>query len=178
MSTGGVEELAVDYDARPAQARAHRWRRLFRSRLVSLGITVVVLIALAVWQQDRVSGNHTPFVVLYVVVLTIGVGWAAISYAAYRMARRVAAAVGEGVAVRINRAGVELAGQFAAWPDITELTTVKGRWPTGPRLCLRTGGAPVTVPLEQLDVRPATLDSTARAYSGGRHGVDLTALDT
>jgi len=36
----------------------------------------------------------------------------------------------------------------------------------------------LTVPLDQIDVRPATLDLTARAYSGGRHGVDLQALDS
>jgi hypothetical protein len=34
------------------------------------------------------------------------------------------------------------------------------------------------VPLDQIPTLPATLDSTARAYSGGRFGVDLRALDT
>ncbi len=38
-------------------------------------------------------------------------------------------------------------------------------------------GRQADVPLGHVTVFPATLDSTARAFSGGRHGVDLAALD-
>ena len=34
------------------------------------------------------------------------------------------------------------------------------------------------MPLDQVTVFPATLDTTVRAFSGGRHGIDLSALDT
>lgn len=173
-----MEELRVEYDASAAVARSLRWRRMFRSRLISLGITVAALIALYVWQHHRLNGNLGVFVLIYGVVLLLAIGWAAVSYAAYRVTRRTAAAVGRGVALRINRTGVELAGSFSPWSRISALTTIKGRWPTGPRLAMElVAGELVTVPLDQLDVRPATLDSTARAYSGGRRGVDLAALD-
>ena len=46
-----------------------------------------------------------------------------------------------------------------------------GLVPAGPMTLATRGG------VKQVEVHPATLDSTARAYSGGRHGVDLTALD-
>jgi hypothetical protein len=58
------------------------------------------------------------------------------------------------------------------------LTTARGKWPSGPLLrAVATDGGRVDIPLEQLPVLPATLDSTVRAYSGGRHGLDLSALD-
>jgi hypothetical protein len=38
-------------------------------------------------------------------------------------------------------------------------------------------GSQASVSFEQIPTYPATLDTTARAFSGGRHGVDLTALD-
>ena len=54
----------------------------------------------------------------------------------------------------------------------------KGKLGHGPQLTVtRTDGYSLSVPLDQLDVYPATLDSTARAYSGGRFGVDLAALE-
>lgn len=178
MSTHGVDELTVAYDARPARARAQRWRRLFRSRLISLGITVAALIALYAWQHHRLNANLGVLIGVYGLVLSLAVGWVVVNYAAYRITRRAAADVSHGVALRITRTGVELADNFSTWPQISALVVTKGRWPTGPRLALRpVTGDPVTVPLDQLDVRPATLDSTARVYSGGRHGVDLTALD-
>ncbi len=55
---------------------------------------------------------------------------------------------------------------------------VKGGLGRGPVLRLTLAdGRQVGVGLDQISVFPATLDSTARAFSGGRHGVDLTALD-
>lgn len=178
MSMGGVEELTLDYDACPAKARARRWRRQFRSRLVSLGISVVVLVALYVWQHDRFNDNPALFIGVYAVVLLLGIAWVVGNYAAYRAARTAAASVEQGVALRINRAGIELGGRFAGWAGVSQLCIRKGRRPNGPELCLTPiGGESVSVPLDQLDVRPGTLDSTARAYSGGRWGVDLGALD-
>jgi hypothetical protein len=172
------EELSVGYDSRPASARALRWRRLFRSRLISLGITVVILAGLYAWLHARFNSNLGATIGIYVLVVLAGIVWAAFSYVAYRISRRAAAAVGQGIGLRINRAGVQLATDFAAWPDIAELTTIKGRWPTGPELSMRQlNGNHVAVPLEQLDIRAGTLDSTARAYSAGRHGVNLAALD-
>jgi hypothetical protein len=38
-------------------------------------------------------------------------------------------------------------------------------------------GRRAAVDFEQITVFPATLDTTVRAFSAGRHGVDLSALD-
>ena len=80
----------------------------------------------------------------------------------------------QGVALRIGRAGVQVADVFAYWPQISGLRVVKGRVGRSPRFRMEHSGGFADVPLDQLGVLPATLDTTARAYSAGRHGVDLT----
>ena len=107
----------------------------------------------------------------------ISLGWLAVSIAGYVQAKQDLAGIGQGVAVRIGRAGVQVADAFAYWPQVGSLHIVKGRLGRSPRLRLDHAGGSAEVPLDQLDVLPATLDTTARAYSAGRHGVDLTALD-
>ena len=91
----------------------------------------------------------------------------------YVQAKRELASVREGVALRIGRAGVQVADAFAYWPQVSSLHVVKGRVGRSPRLAPRPRRRLGEVPLDQLDVLPATLDTTARAYSAGRHGVDL-----
>ncbi|WP_157683510.1 hypothetical protein [Microlunatus soli] len=178
MSQQDSEELVVPYDAQAAQDRVQRWQRMVRSRLISLGLSVVLLIVIFVWQRDRLMANPGPTFAVYGVVLLIGIGWLVGTLIALRAARRAAAGVGSGVALRVNRRGVEIAGQQVGWHQLASLGTTKGSWPVGPELRVRRNdGAEVAVPLEQLAIRPATLDGTVRAYSGGRFGVDLEALD-
>lgn len=171
-------ELVVGYDPTPAHDRAERWQRMVRSRLISLGISVVLLIVVFALQRDRLMQHPVPTFVVYGVVLLVAIGWLVGVMIAARLARRAAAEVGSGVALRVTRSGLEFAGQPIGWQQLAWLGVVKGSWPTGPLLqATRGDGAVVAVPLEQLDVRPATLDTTVRAYSGGRFGVDLSALD-
>jgi hypothetical protein len=85
--------------------------------------------------------------------------------------------MGTGIAVRIGRSGVQVGDAFAYWKQVAALKVVKGGAGRSERLRMEFAGGKVEVPLDQLDVRPASLDTTARAYSAGRHGVDLTALD-
>lgn len=178
VSQHGVEELVVEYASGPAVERADRWRRLLRMRLISLGITVVVLTGLFLWQRDRFSENPVPMIMIYAVALLIAIGWVVGSWLAYRRALQIARDVGEGVVLRVGRGGLEFAGRRFGWADVTTLRTAKGRWPSGPVLeVARSDGEVVAVPLEQIPVLPATLDTTVRAYSGGRHGLDLSAVD-
>jgi hypothetical protein len=176
--SGTIDELVVPYDPSAVLNRVQRWRRMLRSRLISLGISVVVLILIFIWQHDRFLANPLASIVVYAIVLLAAVGWAVGYWIAYRRARRVAATLGQGVALRVNRAGIEVVGRMTTWPELASLTTAKGSWPSGPVLQVnRVDGSRAEVPLEQLHVLPATLDTTVRAYSGGRHGLDLSALD-
>lgn len=178
VSQRDSEELVVPYDAEAARSRVERWRRMVRSRLISLGISIVLMVVIFIWQRDRLMANPIPTFGVYAVILLIAVGWLVGVFIAYRASRRAVAEVGSGVALRVNRWGLEIAGQQVGWQQLAALGAAKGSWPAGPVLkATRDDGAEVAVPLEQLPIRPATLDTTVRAYSGGRFGVDLSALD-
>jgi hypothetical protein len=111
-------------------------------------------------------------------VLGISLGFAIFAFLAWRQANKILAAMGQGLALRIGRPGVEIAGAYVPWTEVGSLAVTRGRLGHGPQLTVtRSDGYSLSVPLDQLDVFPATLDSTARAYSRGQHGVDLTALE-
>lgn len=176
MSAGSVHELVVPYDASALGAKVERRRRLFRSRLISLGITLVLMLALYLWQRDRVAGGA--FATVYLLVVAASVAWVVGTLVAYRRAKVELARVGQGVAVRIDPAGLSVAGLGVAWAEVAKIDTVKSGYGREPALRLTTtDGREARLGLDQVVVFPATLDSTVRAFSAGRHGVDLNALD-
>lgn len=176
--TAGIDELVVPYDPAPAAARVQRWRRMLRSRLISLGISAALLIIIFIWQRERLTVNPVGTILVYGVVLIAGAAWATFCWIALRRSRQAASLGRQGIALRVSRMGIELAGRQIGWAQLDSLTTAKGTWPSGPVLrAVSTDSSYVEVPMEQLQVLPATLDSTVRAYSGGRHGLDLSALD-
>lgn len=170
------EELALPYDATAPLQRVARRKRKFVSRVISLGITIAIMVGLYFWQRDQFSYS-APWV-LYGVVLGISVGFGVFSFLAWRQAKQILAAMGQGLALRLGRPGVEIAGAYLGWSELGALAVTKGKVGHGPQFTVsRADGYSLSVPLDQLDVYPATLDSTARAYSGGRFGVDLAALE-
>jgi hypothetical protein len=176
MSTDPISELVVPYDPGPLGEKVARRRRLVRTRLVSLGITVAVLLLIYFWRRDDMQ--DAVFVVLFAIVLGISLTLLCVSAARYVAAKRRMARVGSGTAIRIGPPGIQVAGLSATWPEVVAIGTVKPGLGGGPRLRLITGdGRRGDVPLDQVTIFPATLDSTVRAFSAGRHGVDLSALD-
>jgi hypothetical protein len=177
MSTDPISELVVPYDPGPLNEKVARRRRLVRTRLVSLGITVAVLLLIYFWRRDDTQG--AAFVVLFAIVLGISLTLLGVSAARYVVAKRQIRSLGSGTAIRIGPPGIQVAGLSASWPEVAAIDTVKPGPGRGPRLRLTTGdGRRGDVPLDQVTVFPATLDSTVRAFSAGRHGVDLSALES
>ena len=84
MTGGPIEELVVPYDLQRVAQRAERRRVLFRSRLIGLGVTVLVVVGFGIWFSTQ--GQPAGIGVSVLVVLA-GVGWAAVSYLLYRRAR-------------------------------------------------------------------------------------------
>jgi hypothetical protein len=177
MMRGLIEELYLPYEPGQLSEKVARRKRQMRSRLISLGITIVVLVAIYFWRKGEQQGAG--FFAVYGVILGISLAWLLATLIGYLRARKELASIGQGAAVRMGRTGVQVAELGASWPEVASISVVKGKLGRGPALrLLLTDGRQARVPLNQIEVFPATLDSTARAYSGGHHGVDLAALDT
>lgn len=176
MSMSPITELVVPYDPGPLTEKVARRRALVRSRILSLVITLVVLVAIYFWQRDQLQGNG--FLVVYGVVLGIPVIWLAVVAIMYVRARRQVRMLRPGVAIQIGPPGIMVAGLGASWPEVAAVAAVKPGVGHGPALRLRLhDGRQAEVPFDQITVFPATLDGAVRAFSASRHGVDLSALD-
>ena len=171
---GYIEELAVPYDPSGPLAKVAKRKRLVRGRIISIVLTVIILVALYIWQ--RASFPQGAWVV-YGIVFGISLAWLALYVVGYAQAKRDLSTVGQGIALRIGRTGVQVAQTFAPWPAITALRVVNGKLGRSERFRLEHAAGVAEIDMNQLPVLPATLDTTARAYSAGRHGVDLSALD-
>ncbi len=177
MNTGPINELTVAYDPGALAERVERWRRLTRSRVTSLILTLVIMTVIYFWQRDQMQG--TSFFAIYGVVLAISVAILAVTFLGYRRFKTQLEGVGNGIAIRIGSPGIQLAELGAPWTQVAALTTEKGRLGRAPGLRLSlTDGRSSVVALDTVSVFPATIDSTVRAFSGGRLGVDLSALET
>jgi hypothetical protein len=177
MSTSPISELVVPYDPGPLADKVARRRRLLRSRLVSLGITIAILLLIYLWQRENLDGAF--FVVLCAIVLSVSLVLIGVSAVLLVTAKREFAVLGNGTAVWIGPPGIQVAGLNASWPEVVAIRTIKGGIGRDPRLRLITvHGRQADVPLDQISVFPATLDSTVRAFSASRHGVDLSALES
>jgi hypothetical protein len=177
MSTGPISELVIPYDPGPLTAKVERRSRLIRTRLISLGITIALLGLIYLWRREDLGGSG--LIIIFAIVLGVSLAWLAASIVLYILAKREMRTVGNGVAIRIGRPGIEVAEVSASWRQVAKIDTMKGGLDRGPQLRLTLAdGRRAAVPLDQVTVFPATLDSTVRAFSAGRHGVDLSALES
>ncbi len=177
MSTGPISEMVVPYDPGPLTEKVDRRRRLIRSRLISLGITIALLVLIYLWRREDLGGAG--LIIIFGIVLGVSLLWLVASIVLYLLAKREARTLGNGIAIRIGPPGIQVAGLSAGWPQVTKIDTTKGGIDRGPRLRLTlTDGRQAELPLDQVAVFPATLDSTVRAFSAGRHGVDLSAIES
>jgi hypothetical protein len=182
MSTAPISELVADYDPAELAEKVSRRRRLVRSRLTSLAITVVLMIALYLWRGQELQGAG--FFAVYGLVFGVSLVWFLATLITYRRARSALAGMGTGTAIRIGPPGIQVAGLAAPWSQVSAVTTVNlGRgpamWARGAALRLQLlDGRRADLPLDQVSVLPGTLDSTVRAFSGGRFWVDLGALES
>lgn len=175
---GPIAELQLPYDPTLLAATVTRRRRRLVSRVVSLGISLVILGVIFAWQRDAIRQQGGAYWVFTGIVLAISLVPLVVVLVGFLRSRAELRRVPAGIAVRMGRPGVVVANAFARWSDVVALEVVPGGAGRADRLRLRTaGGATGVVPLDQVSVHPATLDGTARAYSAGRQGVDLSRLD-
>jgi hypothetical protein len=178
-ATGGpIAELLLPYDPTTLVATVRRRRRGMVVRLVSLGISLAVLGGIYAWQHREIAAQGGAYWIVTAVVLLLSAIPLVVVLLGFLRARKELRSVPAGIAVRMGRPGVVVGTAFARWTDVAALEVVPGGLGRADRLRLRTqAGAVGLVPLDQVVVHPATLDGTARAYSAGRQGVDLSRLD-
>lgn len=174
--------LPIVYDAQVVAARVAGERGRVILNGVSTGITVAGLAGVLLyvwlarqWVFDDVFGMLTWFLsfsaVIGSMILVARLVWLSRLRAELR-------AVGEGVALVVSAWGIGSAEGDAAWDDIAHVAATRGRIGRGYRLRVeRVDGSAFDFPLEGLGILPGTLDAAVRAYSAGRHGVDLTVVD-
>lgn len=173
-----IGELVLPYDATTLEETVRRRRRRFVMRVVSLGISLAVLGGILAWQWDAIKAQGGAYWVFLGIVMLINLVPLVVVLLGFLRARKELRGVPAGIAVRMGRPGVVVGTAFARWSDVDALEVVAGGLGRADRLRLRSAtGASGLVPLDQVVVHPATLDTTARAYSAGRLGVDLSRLD-
>lgn len=178
MGGGPIAELLLPYDPSTLVETVRRRRRRLVMRLVSLGISLALLGGIYAWQHRAIAEQGGAYWVVTGIVLALSMIPLVVVLLGFLQSRKELRLVPAGVAVRMGRPGVVVGTAFARWTDVAALEVVPGGLGRADRLRLRTrAGATGIVPLDQVVVHPATLDGTARAYSAGRQGVDLTRLD-
>jgi hypothetical protein len=175
---GPIGELVLPYDPATLAETVRRRRRRFVVRVISLGISLAILGGILAWQWDAITAQGGAYWVFLGIVMLINLVPLVVVLLGFLRSRAELRGVPSGVAVRMGRPGVVVGTAFARWGEVEALEVVSGGLGRADRLRLRTAsGATGVVPLDQVVVHPATLDSTARAYSAGRLGVDLSRLD-
>lgn len=171
------EAFIVGYSPVETAGRVARSRSKLKGNFISLGLLVVLGVVL--WFTSP-SANRLQYVLTS---LTIGfVIW--VGYLVWRLislsrARKDLGLVPSGEAFRINHEGITTVhpAETIPWPQIVEVRAAGHQRGAGPDLEVVHSGGNWTVPLSFLDSMPGSIDSAMRAYSGGRRGLNLSALD-
>ena len=178
VPSGPIAELLLPYDPTLLAGTVRGRRRRLVARCISLGVSLALLGGIYAWQHRSIDAQGGAYWVFTGVVLALSVIPLLVVLIGFLRSRAELRALPAGIAVRMGRPGVVVGTAFARWDEVAALEVVPGGPGRADRLRLRTTSGTVgLVPLDQVVVPPATLDSTARAYSGGRRGVDLSRLD-
>ncbi|MEL4505421.1 hypothetical protein AAEX63_10245 [Luteococcus sp. H138] len=131
------------------------------------------------WKRDE-WGSPWLLVAGYAVSLVM-IG---ITAARLLQAQRNLTRIGRGAALEAHRGGLRLHTLEGAvleltWEQVRALKTAGLKVGAGPELVVEAVQGKVwSMPLSFLDALPGTIDGGVRALSGGRHGLDLSGLDT
>lgn len=177
MSCMSQPELVVAYNAVPTASRVARARQTLVFRAISAVVSLaIVIFLLRVVGQDWAATVRWGTFLVWGVVTAV---WFALSIISLVRARADLQRVGVGPALVLSPQGVQIDGRRFTWPEVAAIKVVGSDVGAGPRFVVEpVSGESASIPLSFLDAMPGTLDSAARAYSLGRHGVDLARLDS
>lgn len=192
--------MVVAFNPVPAAGRVAR-HQATRLRL-ALEALVVVVVGALIWAVSRKSFNVGTLLGMLLSWLVLFLILFVIQSLRLRSARKALLTIDEGTALRIDPAGVAVrrslrdtrgsrAGfsdvatdprepelDLVAWDGVSRLAVLGTSMGAGPVLRVEDdAGHRWEVALSWLDALPGTIDSAVRAWSGGRQGLDASALD-
>lgn len=171
--------MLVSYSPVAMAQRAARFRSALNRQTISLVISVVISGGL--WFFYR-PGPKTLFFWLLVASVAYSLAQVVKRFVQLKWARKTTSQVPWGPAFQVDSFGVVLSsvpqGERVPWSEVSAIAGLNKAINPGPRLEFRWGqGRSWSVPLIVLDVPPSAMDSGLRAYSRGRFGLDLSAVD-
>jgi len=171
--------MLVSYSPVAIAQRAARFRSTLNRRTISLVISAVFSGVL--WFFYR-PGPATLFFWLLVGAVAYSLAQVIKLFVQLKWARKTTSQVPLGPAFQVDSLGIVLStvpeGERVGWPDVSVVTGRNKSINPGPRLEFRWGSERSwSVPMIVLDVPPSAIDSALRAYSRGRFGLDLSAVD-
>lgn len=177
-----MQELPISYDPAVLAGRVAGARKTLRWATAGTAVSVFALVAVIVYIQVALDG--TPDLTWEMVrwVLAFSAGFGVLGLVARLVwltrLRGGLRQVGEGPAVVLSAQGLRSAEGWTPWDEVEVIRAARGKLGHGYRLeVLRADGSTLSLPLEGLDILPGSLDAATRAYSAGRHGVDLSVVD-
>lgn len=176
-----MDAVVIGHDVQAIRERAGQAGRrvvatLLRALLSAALFTVFYLVA----RRQHMGGFSVLLLLLGWLPTLAIIMWSGVQYLRARSQLR---RLGPGPALVISRTGIEgfvpgtTATERMPWPAITSVRGVhRPLLPGGALVCTCSDGRRWSVPLGVLDQSVAGIDNAIRVYSGGRHGLDVSAL--
>lgn len=178
-----MREMPIFYDPTVLAGRVASARRALIWGATMTGITLALLVGVVVHIQFGLAGRpgETWGMVRWVLAFSAAVSLVSVAARAIWLLRQRSGLrrLGVGLAFVLSARGFQAApGEPLPWDQIEQIRAARGKWGLGYALEVRrVDGSTQALPLEGLDVLPGSLDAATRAYSAGRHGVDLSVVD-
>jgi len=169
------EQLIIGFNPMAAANKVAYLGSQIRSRLIWLGVSIVLCIVIWRWQAEVVSGEVIGW--LFGIGIAYSLIYLLIGIFNWQRAKSALAAISPGVAATVDRQGIWMQGTGMAWPQIAKVAITPGRFGGSPNLVVRrVDGPAVDISLALLDALPGTIDTAVRAYSGGAQSLDTSKL--
>jgi len=174
-----ADEVRISYNPMPAAERVAHYSSLVTSRIMWLALAAIICCAVILARRDQMAADPRLKFVLFGAGLGYSVIWLIMALVGLFRARRVLNSIGQGVAVRIARWGVDLHGVPLPWSDVKTVAARRHRFSAyGPDLVVvTTGGEKKTLPWLYLDTLPGSVDAAVQAYTAGAQRLDVSRLD-
>jgi hypothetical protein len=171
------DEVVIHYNPRPATARLAAAAAAVHRRLLWLGLAAFM--CLMIWVAQRSQLDRGTTIALFAAGVGYSLLWLVWALIAQVRARRVLRGIGQGIALRIGRWGIDIHGATLPWSAVTAVRAVRRPGSSfGPDLVVEdASGAARALPWLYLDALPGAVDSAVQAYTAGARCLDVSKLD-